>query len=342
MNKNELIESVVKKTGTKKTELEKIYKKCEDEVEERIGDSMSDKEKEDMALRMFHAQVKGQLKSPAKVLEGIVIGVDTISDFGAANKYKNHLDYYKSDPEKAIEEGYVDEEGNPLFLTPEFKKGQPIDVEKEKVRKVWLLAKQEDDKDLRFSDLTLRHNKVDTEIPMYVPIKFRANVSDKSTKELYVLNQSTTTQFEVVKDERINAEEMLPKYLKKFVTKLDKIGDYFEKVKDGFERFVITKGNVSRVFIGDKTNIIEIDDISMDITSDDPETVTVFAHKMLPIDYSEVTPGLIVFGKLNYNEEKNQYTINAFGTIAPEAWTLKEEPKEVQEESMVVEEEDIL
>jgi len=330
MNKQEFFDVCKKKLGMKKEEFEALYKESVEEIKKR---DIPESEIETTAVKRARALLKKQLKSRAEFFEGIIIGKDRITDFGAQKLYDEARRLWKEDPEKAVQDGYVNEDGEPLYLEPDWKKGKKIILDEAKGRTVFLLAKHTDDTDYKLAFLNLRHDKINIETPMFCKVEFRANKSQKSTDNLYILNQANVTEFKVIDDKRVDFITLAKKYLKNYLVNLADLREWYEKHKDDRNRIAIIKGNVSSISITAEgvSNKMELDDaeLAIDADPDKIETVTCWVPEDLEFDFSEGTIDLVVIGRPDYNTERDEIVINVFGMYASDEWLIKEKPQKI-------------
>lgn len=340
MNKQETFELIKQKITTTDEELNDLYAGFEEEYKSKGLDGEKLEKTVCTRLKMYF---KKQWASPAVKFNGIIIGATDITDFGAKKNYEFAIEQFKKDPSKAVVDGLVNGEGQPLYVLPEWKKGQRIDLERDKGRTLIMLAKQETDSDYKRAFLNLTYDHFDLALPMFTPIEFRANISKKSTDFEYLLNGATVTEFKPTGDIINNVGEIkehLVRCFKDNLVSLPQIVNWHEENKETINRFAIVKANVMRISLtkeGVHSNLIEIDDPDMDFDPEQPNTVTCWVPKEFDINFSEGTMDLIVIGRTNINDETGQVSMNCYGFFCDKEWQITEKPKEIKEENQTEE-----
>ncbi|MCW3134513.1 MAG: hypothetical protein N2V78_09325 [Methanophagales archaeon] len=152
-----------------------------------------------LVVNALNTEFRTQLRSPAKHFVGMILGASTPFDTIAQLRYEA-LELWRTNPEKAEREGFVDAEGNPLdnrqtlgatFKNPRY--GKPL-PEHSFIKNIFGIAHPSNGEVMPFT-MVLRDSLALENQPLFTPLSFRANVSTKSTEDMYVLNQSTTTAF---------------------------------------------------------------------------------------------------------------------------------------------------
>jgi len=322
MNKQELFDKIITKTTIKKEDLEKLWNEVVEEVKHR-GVPEADIEK--YAVNRLHAYVKRELSSPAVKLEGYVLGLTDITDYGAQRMYDEAKALYEANPQQAINEGVVDAEGNPIYTKPEWRKGQIIKPEESKGRTAILLAKREGEENFKKAFLKLAGDKINLEIPLFTPVIFRANMSQKSTDDLLLLNSSTVTEFQATGEMLDDLTPIISDLKRCFGENMvtpSELKEWHLKNQDDINRVAIIKATISDLrFTRDdvRSNILELDDINMGLDPDDIERITCWVPKEFKINFKVGTPDVIIVGRTGMDENEN-INVNAYGIWCPKIW----------------------
>ncbi len=101
-------------------------------------------------------------------MEVVITAVMDESDYGASNAYHYALKQWKENRVKAVEEGYTDPAGVPIWKTSNKPKkiGTPINLEQEKSREIHCFAKRPDDSVWKDCRITLRGESLDRTLPI--------------------------------------------------------------------------------------------------------------------------------------------------------------------------------
>lgn len=333
MEINELLKKWSEKMGVSVSIVEKDYNKVLSEAKQNLkgldNDALSQR-----ALKILSLSYKRQLRSPAIGFEGIVIGVSDAVDTVAKSK-KEAVELYKTDPQLAISQGLVSEDGVPLDTRKEWASGKPNQnfgnplPEKNLLRNVFGIAiktKVENDTP-KFFSMTISGDKAENdEYLLFKPVRFMA--IDKTAPELldkaYTLNSSFFTEFIV--DEEIN----LPKIedlLKSCISFVDikNLEEYHKANKENFNRIVAVAGdvvslNLQPTSIGSR--VMTIEDGNSSLEDLDAKGVTCWISPRINIDFAEGSK-VVVIGRTgqgkkkdeqgNLTEELGDVTLNVFG-----------------------------
>jgi len=333
MNKEELYQQLKKLTGISQEEFKNKYKEEEDEIKKR-GIPIN----EEIVLAVLRTRFKKAFATGAKLFKGIIIGINqNIALNNIVDKVKADSEKrVKEDKQKAIELKICDDEGNALWhettgvKVATWKLGNKI-TKDDYTQTILELAKTEEDEDYKPSTLVLRGDKRLGSNLFFKLVEFRANVAQSSTENLYNLNQSTATEIKIIDNKEINFTQLISKYLKSHCSPLSKLGEWHEMYKEDFNRFVITKGNVSNITLNPMTpsNIITLDSLDMPIE----KLITCWFPKDLKLNFSDGTIGLYVIGSTNQREDGTM-SINVYGYFTPPEWRI-EKPEEIKEEKIV-------
>lgn len=306
--------------------------------ENEIHKDLSEDDRKQRALKRLALLYKKQLKSPAVGFEGIVIGLGDCNDIVAKQK-REAIELFKKDPQQAVSQGFVDENGVPLNTLSVFKDGRknpgfgkPL-PEHNYLRNVYGIAIKSNvvNDEPKFFSMGFSGEKAQSDnIPMFTPVRFMA--IDKTPKEtedvMYVLNQSSFTSINEDKDLKLPEFEGLLKATPYF-TEIKDLLDFHNANKDNFNRVVITEGSVSSLkleptSVGSRVITIEDEDLALeDIEAH--SGVTCWVPLRTNIDFAEGSKILVV-GRTsqgnkkddagNKTEELGDVTINVYGLYA--------------------------
>lgn len=229
------------------------------EQEKQIHPKMPEDEQKKRATTRLFIRYKRELISPAKWFEGVVVGISDVIDI-VANPRKQALDLYAKSPDRALELKYVqmDAEGKPVPLDRKEKIGsgapnpnylKPL-PEHNYIRSCIGVvtskdAKIDNPKVFRMI-MGMRNESYKLVPPLFQAVKFRANISTKSTPDNLLLNPGSVTSFD-------KADIKLPDVitgilqgdpLKPFGVLLKDIFDWHKAHENDKGRVMITRGDV--------------------------------------------------------------------------------------------------
>lgn len=343
MNKTDLFKTI-KAKGIDEKEIKAKYDEFKDWLKEK---GIPEKDLENTTLEKLYTYYKKIFFSPAKMFEGVIYGIDRVNDFGAQKLFNQAKAAYEEDRDKAISLGITDEEGNPLYSgnRAPVQGRRLIDLNQDRRKNIYLLVKciegEKVDKDYKEAILTLRPNKFDIEIPLFKKVKFKANIGNKTTEDLYVLNQSDLLQFEIIDDKEIDVESFIEKYLKSnYVKDLTKLEEWHEKRKDTYDRRAIIKGTVSAVRFTTTGNN-NILNINSGVLAWDAKPITCWVPDYIDMDFDESAMNVIVVGQTNMGLDKfsgeQRVTLSVLGLYCPPMFRIEKKQKEDIEPQQIVE-----
>ena len=337
-------DAAFKQLETKGIERKEIDEKFEEAKKFMTEKGVKKELVESFAISRLMSHYKRILMSPSKTFEGIVYGIDRITDYGAQKQYDESVEMWEADKEKSIAEGYTDTEGNPLYHGSRKPKTgiRKIDLDKDRGKPIYLIAKSvEGDKDTVFrrAVMTLKPNKFSETIPLFQVVKFKAIKGTKSTDKLYILSQSELTDFEVVDTKVISFKDIATMYLKENIcTNLTKLVDWHKEHEDDINRQVIIKGNVVDIRITGE-GISNLVTLGADELGIDEKPITCWIPEDAPIDFDENAMEIIVVGRTNLKEEDEGESVflNAVGIWCPEMFRVERTSDDEMDESKIEE-----
>ena len=318
---------------------EELTKMYNEKVAEVKALGFEDGKIEDAAVARLHAYLIKHFNSDAPKFTGIIIGASRTTDFGAKKLYDLAIKTFKENPEDAITRGIVNDNGVPIYVTPEWRRGQKIDLST-KSRALQLLVKAQDGSFTK-ATLNLRDKRVDNvKIQYFKEVEFRALKSDKSTPELTLLNDCSLTEFKVVKNLQIDdVKQLLVKYYKEHLVSLPAIDKYHTDNAMNMNRLAIVKGNIGGISLtkdSAESNIINLIDQDFEIGSEDggkPLSCWV-SKKDFPINFDEYALDVIVIGKTNRGLNDQKVTMEVYGLFVDDIYRKKEMPLPLQKETI--------
>jgi len=337
MNKDEFFESIKAKININREEFNKLFDEQIVELKER---GVPEAEHEKFALIMVKTRLKKQLMSPSKKFRGYLIGINPNAALNRnVDKVKEDgILQYRKDEQQAIEHKFVDMSGNPLWHimeginVAEWKLGNLI-TDEDYTCVALLLAKQEEEADYKLTQLTLRGKKIDIySIPRFVELEFMANVK-QTDSNIYVLNQSITTELKAITTEEINFPELARKYLKQNCIDFSSIEAWHDKNADDYNRLMVTKASCVSIipsFDESKSHILNIDSGDIESTG---KPLTCWVSPKEHLNFTEKTPEVFIIGSTNSkvidDTQEVRYSINTYGIFVPKIWRV-DKPKEIK------------
>lgn len=333
MNKEEILNSFAEKIGQPLETIKKDFQELLDE-ESTIHPDASEDDKNNKALRRLGLSYKKQLRSPAKWFEGMIIAISDTFDM-VKKMRTDATKEFNENPQNAVTSGITDEEGIPLDPratwstgkdNPGF--GKPLPEHSYICNIVGIATK--DDGAPKIFRMAIQGSLAENsdKIPMFAPVKFRANDKSQEGDDEYSLNVSTVTIF--VEDDTISMPtptEVIQKFCSKYVVDMNALEDHHNSNKDDFNRLAIIEADVSALVMeptatGSRRMIIE--DASGDIENLDAPGITCWVPSKIDIDFAEQSRVFVVGrtaqGKKYVDgqatDEDGDIMMNVFGVYA--------------------------
>lgn len=291
---------------------------------------MTEKEIEVYAVQQVHSLLKKQLNSDAASFEAIFFGIDKVGDWNKKEHAKKTELWEKSDDDKRkamIEEGLFNEEGQPLNVG-KFGDGKPIDPTQIK-RTIWLAEKDEEGA-VKIGRLNLWRSAIDMLPKLFVPIKFRANLSSNTAEDgVKLLNSASVTKFDNAVGTEINFKEFAENHLKQYHKPTASI-----TVEDHNKYVLLDDFTISSVNLANNpanNNVIKI--TAVDSALDDG-MITCWLPNFFELP-AEDTPGSVLFGRVQRSENKQtgevSATIQVLGLWVMPAFRVDVKPEPIPE-----------
>jgi len=359
--KLEELKKDLEKLGIEEKEIDSIYSLLLEE-EKKLHPDLSEEDQEKNAVRLLRIRFRRQLRSPAVPFEGIVLGATGIINT-TMKRQQQARDYYKENPQKAVDEGFTDEDGNPLDNLKVFSTGRANPnygrpLKDRFLRNVFGVAIHmgKEERPRPFF-LTLNDEQTKMDVPINKPVKFRAIDRTPDGSNKLILNGSTVTKFEKIEKKLPDAKEIIEKILSNYKVELANLREAHEEKKEDPLRIIITEGDVVSVELSSSSinSRVILDDESIPLIDENGKVkrgTTCWVPAHIPINFSERSRVLVI-GQTGegafYDEEERRFVtrpgkgeiqINVLGIIPLEGYTEIPEIRDIQpEEEAPVEEE---
>jgi len=304
--------------------------------EKEIHSTLTEDEQQQRAIKRLALQYKKQLNSPAVGFEGIIIAVSDCIDM-VARKRREAVELFRADPMLAIEQGVVNETGEPLETqqtwstgktNPRYGKPLPEHNYFRKIIGVTTKSIDSDEKPIFFTMTVNGDLAADDSVPIFKPVRFMA-IDRSDTAVEFKLNASSFTKF--VEDESVKLppiKDILKTYCDGFTVAIDEIEKYHNKVKEDYDRLVVIEGDVSSLSsqatsVGNR--VMNIEDAAKSLEDLDAKGITCWVPERIKTDFAEGSK-VIVVGRTNQGFKKNEagektkelgdVTLNVYGVYA--------------------------
>jgi len=276
------------------------------------------------ARSMVYTSLKRQLQSPAVPFEGVFLGLADPFNVVAAMR-RTSEEMWKKDPQTAVDGGYTDKEGVPLYRKG-YNKGSPLPAESW-IRNGMGVGKPVKGESVQPFSITLSSARARTRVPQGLALQFRVNI--KGTEEAYTLNDSTTTEFKETTIPGLpSPTELLDSVCAHMKVNLDGLEEWHAKNQGKYTTVLVAEGDVVSIDldVSDRSHRIVIDDETLGFEDAEGNLqwgVTCWVPKTIPLDFG---PGsrILVVGQTaptqGWDPETNEpdpnivrMTINAWG-----------------------------
>ncbi len=314
-----------------------------------------DEAQQKRALQRLVLLYKKQLRSPAIGFEGMIIGIGDLFDT-VKRLRTSALDIYRENPQEAIANNVVNENGEPLDTREVFGTGRqnsgfgkPL-PEHSYIRNVIGIALRTNVQEApKMFSMTLNGSAAELcNAPMFVPVKFRAiNKSDENSDK-FVLNGSSVTRFEQSDKIKMPSPlEVLKKTCGEMFVPIEKAEQYHQQNKDDFNRLALFEGDVSIISeeptqTGSKMMIIEDPNQSLEDIGIPGMTCWVPKVQVDNIDFAEgskvIVVGRTAQGKSRENpNELGDVMLNVLGVYSIPEFKVELEVQSDNEEEVITE-----
>lgn len=314
------------------------------ETEKELVKTLRPDLKDDAILHRAFLRLKGhwkkELRSPAKFFEGMLIRVATPFDVLRSMHAAAAL-MYEKDPAKAMAKGLVDADGVHLDPRPKYSTGRknedygkPLPPNRY-IQNIMGIAKTDEmAKPVVFTMVLSERLAGQLDIPIFTPVKFRANPAQKQpTDGTMLLNEYSGLRFVPAEIEGFpEPEDVLQQFFaKEFVDVVD-LPDWHKENENNPQRCAIVYGDVDDVDTKANPSTGNVRVVLVDEAGDQEVTAWVPSHLKKYVDFAAGSK-VIALGRTaqnTYNDELRTM-INVEGIYAPskDKIPLEEDPGSV-------------
>lgn len=271
----------------------------------------------------------GELESDLPLLEGMIIGAGDVYD-PLSNRKEDAKKLKEEDFEKAVEKGYIDDEGN---LLDQY--GNRI-YNSNKRQMTGFFREVGSDDEPKLFWMNVRGSNANVEPPILEAVRFRAKIADveNGREGFEYLNAPNrgTIEFNKIDSDIFTVDNVLDhEFLKDKFVKLSEIKDLHDS-QIGYNQRHITEGDVIYVDRrpNDTTGNMRLA-ITDDELGDDNYTVWVPEHLHYKIDF-ETGSKVLVFGFIKENtwNDETTYNIDAWAVHAYDEYKIPVTQTEAQ------------
>lgn len=236
---------------------QEVYDQWEQELA-LVKELRSDLTQEDQEKRAFlrlNGHWKKELRSPAKFFEGMIIRVATPFDV-LRSMHQNARVMFEKTPQKAISEGWTDAEGNALDNRKTYSTGRENPDYGKKlpphryIQNISGIAKANDmDAPVKFTMVLSERTAGKLDIPIFTPVKFRANPSKKQPDDGTLgLNEYSNIKFQAAEIEGFpGPEEVLKQFYEDDFIPVEELSEWHKQNENNPRRLAIIDGFVDDV-----------------------------------------------------------------------------------------------
>jgi len=344
----DMIKLWIEKLSLSEEEIMRDYNEFKEE-ENKLHPTLSQSDKDKLALQKLATSYRRLLRSPAVSFEGMIIGASDVIDV-IKRKRAEAIKMYKENPQHAIAQGITDENGNPLETKQVWADGKPYagfgkPLEQESLlRNVYGIAGKKGSSP-SFFIMTMNGNVAKTNIPLFTPIRFRAIDKGIDGAVLNLRASSFTTFKEDLSIQLPPVKELIDKFCSGYEVKLSELDANHKKNKDNNNRLAITIGDVTILNLeptkmGSRIMVIDSEE---NITNLDSPGVTCWVPKNIKLDFAEQSK-VIVVGRTaqgkkkdvvgNLTDEDTDISLNVYGVYAIPEFKISPIVEEITEENV--------
>lgn len=343
---NELAKAVEEKLGVSGQE---VLDQWEEDLTlvASLREDMSKEDQEKRAFLRLRGTWKRELRSPALFYEGMLIRVATPFDV-LRSMHASAALIYEKNPQKAVAEGWTDEEGHALDNRQKFSTGRVNEdfgkqlPEHRYIQNITGIAKSQDmDVPLKFNMVLSERLAGQIQLPVFQPIKFRANPAKKQpTDGTMALNEYANLRFRPSEIEGFpGPEDIIHQFFSDNLVPIEDLADWHKTNANDPRRMAIVEGDVDDVDTRANPSTGNSRIVMIDESGDVEVTVWVPEHLRSAIDFGPssrvITVGRTAQNTFN-NEERTM--LNGEGIYAIPKWKM---PLEETPESVVSNAEDV-
>lgn len=236
---------------------QEVYSQWEKELA-LVKELRSDLVEEDQEKRAFlrlRGHWKRELRSPAKFFEGMIIRVAPPFDV-LRSMHQSARALFEKNPQKAVAEGWTDAEGNALDNRKTYKTGRENQDYGKKlpphryIQNISGIAKSTDmDASVKFTMVLSERTAGKLDIPIFTPVKFRANPSRKQPDDGTLgLNEYSSIKFMPAEIEGFpGPEDVLKQFYEDDFVPVEDLSEWHKANEDDPRRMAIVDGYVDDV-----------------------------------------------------------------------------------------------
>lgn len=330
--KQELVNFLEQK-GIKEEKINEIYTEKEEEV--KNAGHTDPKSIETLTLRkvsLYFRKVTTQ--KDAISIKIIPIGLAPATDYGAKKQFDIALEMWGKDKNRAVLEGYTNEQGTPLWRNTgiESKKGKPIDWQKEVRKNMYCLAKRDEDTIWKIGVLALSGDIIQAKIELgklYETSVFVGKATNDMWQNSRIIMYSTNaTELKNPKPTPMPIVEMIDTYAQDIIVPFSEIetrarqekalNDYFF-VKANVVSSSESQPNISnRMVFSDPEELLFDEDKNKTGWIDENIPLTIVDEAM---DVYLLLNSRAYLKKMDNGSEEEAMQINIFGYFASKEYT---------------------
>lgn len=336
MSKKQELMDFLKKIGIKDEKINEVY--AEKEAEVKNAGHTDPANIEILTLRkvsLYFRKVKTQ--KDATSIKIIPIGITPQTDYGAKRQYDMAKEMWEKDKQKAILEGYTNEQGTPLWRNTgiEAKKGKPIDWQKEITKNVYCLAKRDEDSIWKIGVLALKGDILKTTIEigkLYETSVFVGNATKDMWQNSRIIMYSTnSTELKNPKNAPQPIIEMIETYAQDLIVPFKEIEVRAKQEKASSDYFIV-KANVVKTGesqMGISNRIVFSD--PEELIFDEEKNITGWIDEEIPLNIVDEAMDVYILmnsrafmKKTDNGSEEEALQIQVFGFYASEEYMKTE------------------
>lgn len=335
ITKEEFFQHLKEKKNIDEKKIQAAWSEKEEEVKK--SGYTKPEEVEFMTMRKVDLYFRKQTSSRDAVSANIIVlGFGNITDYGASKKYDEAKKMFEQDSQKAVIEGYTNEQGVPLWRESKIanRNGKPIFVDKEKRRTVYCLARREEDSTWKVGVLGVSGKALSGK-PEHGMMYEMNVVIGKATMEKWngdrlIMYTTDTSEFKDPQDSPEPIRAMIDKYCNDIGIKFSAIEQNART--DGSSFFVvkanIVKSSESMPGISNRMIVSNPDELFFD----EDNQLTGWVDEDIPLNVVDEALDVYLFADARtYNkrneagQEEEQIQLSVYGFFATDEYLKTEE-----------------